>query len=394
MIKSFMHFFVKVIMRFVLHIFYIFPIKENRIVLLNELSFSYGDSMKYINEYLRKKKQNNFEVIFPIKNINKTEPDNLIIVKPMSIKYFYYLLTGRVIITNSGGISYLPIRKQKQTVINTWHGGGPYKKTGMDVNKSFFFKLESLMNAENITYMLEACKYARIEYKSLLISENKCLKSGLPRNDIFFYEDLRIKDKVRKVYGLQDETKVILYAPTFRGDAGNAIAHSDVFQMKEFKLEPARVINALKKRFKGDWRFAVRLHPKLKDIHVKDKNIINMTAYPDMQELLYTVDAVITDYSSLMWDFSLTGRPIFLYADDIEDYEEKRGFYMPVSQWPYPIAHDNNEMEDNILNFDEDAYRAAVRRHHENSGSYETGHACETVIQLIEKERGKRNEQS
>ncbi len=391
MIKGFIHFFVKAIMRFILHLFHIFPVKENRIVLLNELSFSYGDNMKYINEYLRKEKPDSFEIIFPIKKANGAEADNIVMVKPMSIKYFYYLLTGRVIITNSGGISYLPIRKDKQIVINTWHGGGPYKKTGTDVNKSLFFKWETQMNAGNITYMLEACKYSRVEYRSLLISGKKCVKSGMPRNDLFFRKDDQIKDKVRKTYGLQKETKVILYAPTFRGDAGNAIANADVFQMKEYTLDHKRVIDACEKRFKGDWRLAVRLHPKLKNVEFGDNTIMNMTTYPDMQELLYTVDAVITDYSSLMWDFSLTGRPIFLYADDIEDYDRRRGFYMPASKWPYPIAHNNDEMEWNILNFREETYQAAVRQHHKDSGSYETGHACEAVARLIERGRNSKN---
>ena len=102
-----------------------------------------------------------------------------------------------------------------------------------------------------------------------------------------------------------------------------------------------------------------------------------------MQELLYAANVVITDYSSLMWDFSLTGRPCFLYADDLDDYERERGFYMPSSQWPYPIARNNDELEKNILGFDCGLYRQAVREHHKVCGSYEQGRACETVLRII-----------
>ena len=84
-----------------------------------------------------------------------------------------------------------------------------------------------------------------------------------------------------------------------------------------------------------------------------------------------------------MWDYSFTYRPVFLYAPDIERYENERGFYMPVSEWPYPIAHDNDEMKNNILNFDDKSYIERVKQHHVVAGSYETGRACEKVAELI-----------
>ena len=79
------------------------------------------------------------------------------------------------------------------------------------------------------------------------------------------------------------------------------------------------------------------------------------------------------------------GCPVFLYAPDIETYERERGFYMPVSEWPYPIAHNNEEMRKNILEFDETEYVERVKAHHIACESYETGYACKIVMDLIRK---------
>ncbi len=123
---AFLHYFIKKLIYFTLHIFWIVPKRKNRIFLLNELSFKYGDNLKYINEYLNEHLKKTYDVIFPLTNKNEALDNDLKYAKPFSLSYF---ISSSVIITNAGGVSYIPIRG-KQLVINTWHGGGPYKKTG------------------------------------------------------------------------------------------------------------------------------------------------------------------------------------------------------------------------------------------------------------------------
>ena len=92
-------------------------------------------------------------------------------------------------------------------------------------------------------------------------------------------------------------------------------------------MDIERLIANLNKRFGNNkWEIGIRLHPKLKDVELDIKNIINLTRYPDIQELLYSADILITDYSSLMWDFSLSKKPCFIYADDLDEYERTHGF--------------------------------------------------------------------
>lgn len=86
-------------------------------------------------------------------------------------------------------------------------------------------------------------------------------------------------------------------------------------------------------------------------------NYIDASNYPDMQELLYAADVLITDYSSSMWDFSLTRRPCFLYATDLNYYDLDRGFYSDIHTWPYPLAESNSALIKNIKQFNNDQYQ-------------------------------------
>lgn len=378
---KFLHYIIKKIINFILHFFWIFPIKKKRIFLLNELSFTYGDNLKYLNEYIKKKCPDEYDVIFPLADEKDARTYGLQYVKPFSAAYFMYLLSSGVIITNAGGISYLPIRKS-QLVINTWHGGGPYKKTGGTLFHDKWYEKELRMQRKNVKYMVSSCKMCtENENKAMLYENDACLPFGMPRNDIFFDSTLSLRKKVFDKYGIDESEKIILFAPTFRT---NPADFTDFKKYHVSDINYERLLDALTKKFEGDWKLAIRLHPKLKNAKIDVPNALNFTNYPDMQELLYSADVVITDFSSLMWDFSLTGRPCFIYADDIDEYERDRGFYMPSSRWPYPIAKNNEELIKNIESFDLLKYQNAVGKHHQECGSYEKGIACESVFNFVQ----------
>lgn len=380
MIMAFIHYFVKRFLHFILHIFWLFPIKRNRIFLLNELSFKYGDNLKYLNEYIKNNYKCAYEVIFPLYSSAEAAREHFAYVKPLSLRYFKYILTSKVIITNAGGISYLPVRRT-QLVINTWHGGGPYKKTGGALFNNKWYLKELKMQRKNINYMVSSCKICSDEENSaMLFDNNACLPFGMPRNDIFFNTDLPLRKKVFACYNISEDTKIVLFAPTFRTNTSD-FTSSKTYHVSDIDYEKLLLI--LKKKFGGDWKLAIRLHPKLRNVEIDITSALNFTNYPDMQELLYIADVVITDFSSLMWDFSLTKRPCFLYADDLEEYEMEHGFYMPSCKWPYPIAKTNEELINNIENFELSKYQDNVDKHHKDCGSYEHGEACEKILNLI-----------
>ena len=120
-------------------------------------------------------------------------------------------------------------------------------------------------------------------------------------------------------------------------------------------------------------------------------NITDITNVEDIdpQVLLYQSDVLITDYSSCMFDFVTVPKPCFIYAPDLEQYEHDRGNYFKMSELPFPLAQDNDELADNIKNFDMEEYANKVKELHKKVGLCETGHASEvvadTIIDFIEK---------
>lgn len=210
----------------------------------------------------------------------------------------------------------------------------------------------------------------------------KIQKLGHPRCDVFFLEEdkkRRIHERVYSVLGIPNDVKIVAYMPTFR-DTGRVDCYNVDFES---------LTKALEAKFGGKWVIVVKVHPKIKRFSEKifnfSENVVNVSGYPDAQELLSVVDVCITDYSSCIFDFTLTRRPGFIFATDIEMYNNERGFYYPLESTPFPIATTNEELASNILNFDEKKYTCDVEAFLKENGCIEDGHSSERVVDLIEK---------
>ena len=148
------------------------------------------------------------------------------------------------------------------------------------------------------------------------------------------------------------------------------------------------LLNALIERFAGDWVLMIRHHPRIAKEQISliphdNENIIDVTYYSDIQELLISADVVMSDYSSCIFDFMLTKRPAFIYATDIKKYNSERGFYYPLEATPFPIATNNKQLVQNIKNFDFKEYKQKVEIFLKEKGCIEDGKASERVVDLI-----------
>jgi CDP-glycerol glycerophosphotransferase len=269
--------------------------------------------------------------------------------------------------------TYIPYRR-KQIIINTWHGGLLSKKMGLDVECSSFEKINIKNMAEITDYVLSPSKlFSEMAMRSALgINESKMLNFGFPRNDIFFKNDASIIRKVKRFYNIPEERGIILYAPTFRGPARNA---STVYINKQ-----EEIITAMENRFQRKYVLLVRLHHTIP----MPECVLSGNKYADVQELLYASDIVITDYSSVIWDFFFTKRPFFLYTPDLEEYTGARGFYIPVDQWGFPLAKTESELVDNIYRFTIENHLNAIENYLAMVGSYEQGTAAKQCIEFID----------
>ena len=117
---------------------------------------------------------------------------------------------------------------------------------------------------------------------------------------------------------------------------------------------------------------------------IKLENVINVTRYDDIQELLAISDILISDYSSLMFDFTITKRLCFLYVPDLEEYQSKdRKLYFNVKELPFKIAKSNDELIDKIVNFSNEEYNKSLELFLNKIGSYENGKASQKIAELI-----------
>jgi CDP-glycerol glycerophosphotransferase len=210
----------------------------------------------------------------------------------------------------------------------------------------------------------------------------KHLRIGHARNDLFFDPDKMesLRQSIHAFYKIPSHKKIVLYAPTFRNRLtdGPAAVHADFALLQE----------ALTNRFGGEWVVLNRLHfhdaKKRKDSDSENSpDVIDASSYPDMQELLAAADAGITDYSSWIFDYLFTGRPAFLYAQDIQEYVNNRGFYYPLSETPFSISDCDQALAENIRNFSEESYHENVRQFLEEKGCYEKGTAARKAVDKL-----------
>ena len=365
-----------------LKLFYLFPINKKRIVFSAYSGKQYSCNPKYITEYLMAHYPSQCEIIWAFNEPDKFRDLSNCIkkVKFKSLRYIYFVLTANVVVDNVESWSILPKRKG-QTVINTWHGGGAYKGVGLKRKDASQQTSDNMLHKnQRISLYLSSSKaFTQMTLRDSFGYQGKVLEKGMPRNDLLLHHSDEFVQTVRKKLNLKPGEKVLLFAPTFRKDKNY-----------QPKMDFEKIVNALKIRFGGEWKVFFRGH-----YYVQTRNFaktIDVSDYPDMQELLLVSDVLITDYSSSMWDFSLTKKPCFLFVPDLSAYSEERDFYTPITTWPFPYGETSKEVADHILSYSETCYRDAVRMHHQELGSAETGHASEYAAKIIIRKIGKESE--
>ncbi len=364
-----------------------YGIIKNKIVFSNYMGNNYGCNPKYITEELLKRNLNLDIVWLVNQDIElKDFPSQVRIVKHSDREALFELATAKVWVDNYHKIKFINrglIKYPEQKYIQTWHGSLGIKKIEKQVksfNKASSWACAAAKNSEMTDYWISNSKFETDVYKQSFWEVKDIKEFGHPRNDIFFGDTKDIKEKVYRNYGIDKNKKIALYVPSFREDES----------LLCYNLDYKRAASALSKRLGGEWIFLVRFHPRVARFadSLLDDSVINATKYCDVQELLVSSDVAITDYSSCIFDFMLSRRPAFIYADDIEKYDMQRGFYYPLSETPFPIASDNNELINNILNFDNDKYQKEVEQFLREKGCIEDGNASKRTVDLIEEIMG------
>ena len=206
--------------------------------------------------------------------------------------------------------------------------------------------------------------------------DGEILSSGMPRNDVLFVKDRNFINKIRTEiaakYDFSSEDVIVLFAPTWRKG-----------RLRSEQLDIAMVKRAVSSKVGKSVVVLGRGHHT--ESGILEKNVIDVSDFPDMQKLLIASDILITDYSSSMWDYSFTEKPCFLFTPDLEIYEKTPGFDRDIHSWGFPVCETNDQLESEICRFNQEDYLKRMKIHHASLGNYESGTACRQVCDYINK---------
>ncbi|WP_086246135.1 CDP-glycerol glycerophosphotransferase family protein [Campylobacter devanensis] len=367
------------------------PIDKNKIVFLQFNGKGYGCNPKYIAEEILKRNLNYDLVWLLKKNENSDDiPEKIRIVDYSTKEGMRELCTARIIIENVRTVNDLLRRgwkkKDEQIYIQTWHGSLGIKRLDTEVkafagNEVELSKLIEL-DSEMMDYLITNSEFDDEVLPPALLFDKKTSRFGHPRNDICFWnkEQLSfVKEKVYNELSIDINYKTFLYMPSFR-DNGTIDCYT---------LDLEKLKKSLENRFQGKWKILIRMHPRImrysKRLFKYNENIVDASKYSDIQELLVSADMAMTDYSSCIFDFMLTRKPAFIFATDIKEYDNARGFYYPLTSTPFPVATTNEELCENIKSFDYEKYKNDVEEFLKGKGCMEDGKASARVVDLIQK---------
>lgn len=350
------------------------PVNRHKIVLNNFQGRGYGDSPKYIAEEIIRQKLP-YDLVWLVADLNMELPSGIRKVKLQSVRASYELSTAKVIISNVKVA--LPYHKKRsQFYIQTWHGSMAFKAIEKDAQEKLHpnYLKETIADSKQIDLFLSCNSVQTQEIQTIFWYDGEIFECGSPRNDML-YRPIQYKDAVKRKLGMDSATKVVLYAPTFRDD----------FRTDVYNLDLALVSKSLSDRLGGEWRILVRLHPNvMKENIVKlTPDSIDVTSYPDMQELLLVADVLITDYSTIIYDMAIMRKIILLYAPDLDDYKNNRGLKPIYFNLPSRINQSNDELMEYICRLDLDEYKKRLDEFLSHVQIFDDGKASQRVVERI-----------
>lgn len=321
-------------------------IKDKCILLESQQGKNLNGNIFYIlKELLMNKQYSDFEIYLSLEKQSKDKYVSLLkqynlnpkLVYIGSIKYLKILSSAKYLVTDTSFMTAF-IKKDEQVMLNVWHGT-PLKTLGKKDNSG----LHSLGNVQKNFFVADYLLYPNTYMKEHMIedymlgniSEAKCLIGGYPRNEVFFtkkneiiLEELNITDK-----------QIIGYMPTWRGTVGRVRAYEETIHIMHYLFE-------IDKQLLDDQVMLVNLHPFVQnDIEFnRFKHIIPFPSQYETYEVLNLCDVLVTDYSSVFYDYANTRNKIILFTYDLEEYLEDRGLYISLDSLPFPIVESVNDL--------------------------------------------------
>lgn len=389
---------------------HLIPVKKGLVVFDSFMGKSYSGSVRAVYEWMRDNKPDKPYVpvwVFTREALRKGLPGmpDCRIVTYGTISYYILMSRARVWVFDTRHEGYL-VRKKSQRYIQTWHGT-PLKKLGADI-ETFSMKAEtgsdavaredagkalakykSKVAAESAKWnvLLSASPFTTEVFRRCFSYDGEVLECGYPRNDVLFAG----KERASGPWAGDTHKKTLLYAPTWRDDV-----HSG--EGWWYGYTPSLDIEALEKALGNEWKLVVKLHYLVKcdkdafPASCIDSGFLRVAdSSEDIAGLFAEADALITDYSSVMFDYALLDRPMFFYTYDLERYrDELRGWYFDFEkEAPGPLSRDTESLINDIKDLSEGGpeslkWQEKRRAFKERFAGFEDGHASERTARKLE----------
>ncbi|WP_411954043.1 CDP-glycerol glycerophosphotransferase family protein [Alkalibacillus sp. S2W] len=341
--------------RIVFQMIGLFPKKNNLVIFESFHGKQFSDNPRAIYEYMEK----NYTEVNLIWSVDRRHTqlfENLELpyIKRFTFKWFWYMPRAKYWVNNVRTPNWLP--KPKNTILlQTWHGT-PLKKLGADIeevqipgtNTEKYIK-NVFSNANQWDYLISPNRYSTTIFERAFDYTGHIIESGYPRNDILINHSLNYADQIKKDLNIDLEKKVILYAPTWRDD--------EYYSVGNYKFDIKLNLKQLQDHFGDRYIILLRMHYLISDVldlSGFEEFVIDVSSYTDIRDLYIISDVLITDYSSVFFDYANLKRPIIFYAYDIEKYRETlRGFYFNLEEAPGPITKTTEEVIHQIKKFEQ-----------------------------------------
>ena len=356
------------------------PVKEDKILFIENRIDHVGNSFTLLYEMLKKDYDFDVHVHFLRENfVSKREYEKRChkMLRDMATAKYVFLSEANPV------VSCVKLRPETK-VVQLWHACGAFKKFGMSTADTKFgpdkegHKRHPLYgNYSLVTVSSPEIIWAYAEAMGLQGHEEIIAATGTSRTDIFFRQDAidAAYQHLYKVFPAARGKKVILFAPTFRGRVANAKT-AEAFDVRKFA-----------DAFNGEYVLVMKHHPLVRELpqlpqDLQGKFVYDATNSMTIEDLLMVSDICISDYSSLIFEYSLFTRPMLFFAYDIDEYYDWRGFYYDYDEMtPGPVCRTNEEMIDWIAHADERFDKEEVIAFREKFMSACDGHATERILE-------------
>lgn len=361
------------------------PVKQNWVFCESFFGKNYSDSPKYVYEYMSKNYPGKYKFIWVIDKKNTKIPYPHTKVKRFSFRYSYYLARSKYYIFNGRQPEW--VKKRKGNVfLQTWHGT-PLKKLVFDLedinSATPRYKNQVYKQSRAWDYLIAANQYSSDIFRRCFMYKKNMLETGYPRNDILHDPDkVKIANQVKEKLGIPKDKKTILYAPTWRDD--------EFYTKGRYKFSLKLDLQQLKEKLGNEYVILLRTHYFIADaldVTGLEDFAYNLSKYDDISELYLISDILITDYSSVFFDYANLKRPMLFFTYDLEKYRDVlRGFYINIEEeLPGPMLFTTEEIITAIGNIDKlkQEYQQKYTAFYDKFCSWEDGNASKRVAEAV-----------